>query len=465
VRLSIRGRLTLWNLLALAVVVLGFSALVYALLTRALYRQIDANLREGLRQLELVDQASEDREKRLRYWIHELHEHNGIFGVIYSPGGDVHARTEELAEVSVPPPPAPSGETRLHDGTIPALGRQRLLEGRLHLGGKQLAVVLMAPLEGVDRERSRLRAALALAAPVALLFSGAVGYLLARRALAPVAWLRRLAREVTASRLDRRLPVDSPFDELGKLAVTINDMIARLERSFAEVRRFTADASHELRTPLAAIRAEAEIALARDAGLPPEQRAMLGSILEECDRLTHLTDQLLALAREDAGVAPQQRETVDLAGLALGVAETMRPLAEAKELLLSASAPNPAPVLGDAGRLRQVFYNLLDNAIKYTPAGGAVKLGIKSEGENVVATVSDTGIGIPPEHLRHVFERFYRVDKARSREQGGTGLGLSIARSIVAAHGGSIEAASGPAGAAFTVTLPRNGAEQEGRGN
>jgi heavy metal sensor kinase len=459
--LSIRWRLTLWNLLALAVVLLGFSALVYTLLRRALYQQLDAKLLAGLRQLEQDPRLAADRAGRLRYWIYELHEHDGIFGVAYGPGGEVQARTAELAEDSVPAPPRePAGEPRLHDRAVPILGRQRLLEGRL--AAHDLTVVLMAPLEGVDRELARLRAALALAVPVGLAFSGLAGYLLARQALRPVERLRRQTCQITADRLDRRLEVANPRDELSRLAVTINDMIGRLERSFAEVRRFTADASHELRTPLTAIRAEAEVALGRP-GVAPEQQALLSSILEECERLTRLTDELLALSREDAGIAPQESEPVDLAALVAGVAETMRPLAEAKGVRLDAGQPATARIRGDAARLRQVFYNLLDNAIKYTPEGGTVEVRVEARDGRVVAGVRDSGVGIPAEHLPHVFDRFYRVDRARSREQGGTGLGLSIARSIVTAHGGSIELQSAAGrGTTARVVLPQDAGAQGG---
>jgi HAMP domain-containing protein len=298
--LSIRWRLTLWNLSALALVLAGFSVLVYALTARALYRQIDDRLLAGLRQLEQDARLASQREQRLRYWLHELHEHEGIFAAAYMPDGALLDRTEVLAEEAVPAAPrGATTEPRLGDRAVPALGRQRVLERRLR--GHDIDVVLMAPLEGVDRELGVLRAALLLAVPAGLAVSGVASYLLARKALAPVARLRRQTREVTADRLDRRLEIANPADELGGLAQTINEMIARLERSFAEVRRFTADASHELRTPLAALRAEAEAALHRPA-VPPEYQTLLGSILEECERLTRLTDQLLTLAREDAGV-------------------------------------------------------------------------------------------------------------------------------------------------------------------
>jgi signal transduction histidine kinase len=186
----------------------------------------------------------------------------------------------------------------------------------------------------------------------------------------------------------------------------------------------------------------------------PEQQRLLGSILEECERLTRMTDQLLALAREDAGTAAQPRESVDLAALVGGVVDTMRALAEAKGVRLRGHLRSVA-VRGDAGRLRQVFYNVLDNAIKYTPAGGSVEVQVQAQDGSAVVAVRDTGEGIPAEHLPRVFDRFYRVDKAHSRAQGGTGLGLSIAQSIITGHGGRIELVSTPGrGTTCTVTLP-----------
>jgi signal transduction histidine kinase len=247
--------------------------------------------------------------------------------------------------------------------------------------------------------------------------------------------------------------VANPVDELGRLTRTINAMIGRLENSFAEIRRFTADASHELRTPLAAIRTEAEVALGKPLTVEQHQE-LLGSILEECERLARLTDQLLALAREDAGGTRPEPAPVDLAALVAGVVETMRPLAEARGVALRHDPDGPLRVRGEETRLRQVFFNLLDNAIKYTPEGGAVAVGLGQVGGEAVVTVRDTGVGIPAEHLPRVFERFYRVDKARSRAEGGAGLGLSIAQKIVTDHGGRIELASSPGrGTTCTVAL------------
>ncbi len=454
--LSIRWRLTLWNVLALAVVLLGFAGLVYGLLRHALYQQTDRKLLAGLQQLAGDPYLAGDLDSRLRHWVYELHEHEAVFGIVYGPEGQVQVRTQELAASSIPALPASiAAEPRPRDAVIPSLGRQRLLEGQVKVNDQALAVVLMTSLEEVDHELARLSATLLLAVPVGLGFAAAVGYLLARKALAPVEQLRRQTRQITAERLDRRLPVVNPGDELGELATTINDMVGRLERSFAEVRRFTADASHELRTPLTALRAEVEAALRQPALSAEQQRQLLGSLLEECQRLTQLTDQLLTLCREDAGVVPTTAAPLDLAALVAAALDTMRPLAEEKGTRLQRAGLDTLTLRGDEARLRQVFYNLIDNAIKYTPRGGEIVVGVEVRDAAAVVTVRDAGVGIAPEHLPRVFDRFYRVDKARTREQGGTGLGLSIARSIVLAHGGVIELASTVGkGTTCTVSLP-----------
>jgi heavy metal sensor kinase len=455
VRWSIRWRLTLWITLALAVVLLGFSALVYGFVAHALYEQVDRSLLAESEQLRHDGRLAGDPAGRLRYWIDEFWEHEKFFCVVYDSQGRVFARTAELAADSIPAgPPAATDGLQFDSRTLPVIGRQRALAERLRVGGEEFRVLHLASLEDVDQELGHLVAALAAAVPLALLLSGGLAYLLARKALAPMEQLHRATEQVTADRLDRRLPVVNPGDELGRLTQTINAMIARLERSFAEIRRFTADASHELRTPLTAIRTEAEVALGQPFS-PADYHQLLGSILEEVDRLTRLTDQLLTLAREDAGTVRYACEPLDLNGLLNRVAETLRPLAEVRGLHLDMHGPGAVQVRGDEPRLRQVFYNLLDNAIKYTPEGGRVEVRLKTGSGAAVVTVRDTGVGIPPEHLPHVFDRFYRVDKVRSRAQGGFGLGLSIAQSIVAAHGGRIEIASTPGqGTTCTVTLP-----------
>jgi heavy metal sensor kinase len=304
-----------------------------------------------------------------------------------------------------------------------------------------------------------LRTVLFIAVPVMLVVAGGLAYWLAGRSLAPVDALDKATKEITARSLDRRLPVTNANDELGRLTTTINEMIARLECSFAELRRFTADASHELRTPLAVLRTEIEVAM-RQSSTPEQLQGVLGSALEECDRLARLTDQLLALARHDAERALRKREAVDLAKLVAGTVELLLPLAESKGVTLKSSVGERASetvIEGESERLRQIFINLVDNAIKFTPSGGNVEVAIATTNTAVVVTIRDTGEGIPPEHLPRVFERFYRVDKARSREMGGSGLGLSIARGIVEAHGGTVLVESTVGfGSTFTVNIPRN---------
>jgi heavy metal sensor kinase len=306
-----------------------------------------------------------------------------------------------------------------------------------------------------DHVMGTLRVVFLMAVPVTLIAAGLVAYVLAGRALAPVAALEREAREITAVALHRRLPVANPHDELGRLTSTVNDMVGRLEHSFTEMRRFTADASHELRTPVTVIRTEAEVAL--DKPLSHEQvQHLLGSVLEECERLTRLTDQLLTLARQDAGLTPGRKERVDLSGLVGEVVETLRPLAEIKGLALTFnSGQQSAVVTGDVDQLRSVVINVLDNALKYTEIG-SVTVAVDAKTNAVAVRVIDTGPGIAAEHLPHVFDRFYRADKARSRELGGSGLGLSIARGAAEANGGQIELSSELGrGTSCVVTLPR----------
>jgi heavy metal sensor kinase len=450
--LSIRWRLTLWNTVALAVLLLGFGTLVYVLLARLHYQQLDRMLLGELQLLRQDSRLPTASSERLRYWIAEFKEHENVCCVVYDPDGNPADRTEELAADSVPPRPrAATPEPEFTNTTLPIIGRQRVLTTRLPLD-HDYTIVLLASLADLDSEMDQLLTVLLTAGPVVLVLSGAAGYLLARKALAPMGQLYVLTEKISADHLDRRLPVTNPHDEVGRLATTINRMIARLEGSFAEIRRFTADASHELRTPLTAIRIETEAALARSLS-PDESRTLLYSILEECERLTRLTEQLLGLAREDARKERHDFEPVALDALLGRVVETMRPVAEARGLKLTCGELPRCSVTGDENRLRQVFFNLLDNAIKYTPAGGRVEVNLEDNHSiSARVVVRDTGIGITAEHLPHIFERFYRVDKARSRELGGSGLGLSIVYSIIKSHAGAIDLTSKP-GEGTTVSV------------
>jgi heavy metal sensor kinase len=452
---TIRWRLTLWNVLAFGALLVIFAGLVYGLARRAAVGAVDRKLRSSRDQLARDERNVRDPD-RLRHWVGEFWEHDQVACAVFDRGGNRVLRTEELVADSLP---ESAGEgPGFTTTTRPVLGRQRVLTAPLPHAGDGRTVVLLASTTEADRSLAQLRVALLTAVPAVLAAAAVAAYLLAGRALAPMARVTEATRRITADRLSERLPVPNPGDELGRLAATVNDMLARLERAFAEMRRFTADASHELRTPLAVLRAEVEVALGKPLA-PGEVQALLTSVLEECDRLARLTDQLLTLARQDAGTAPREKEPVDVAGLAAGVVEDLRPLAEAKGQTLRLGVEpdcSGRAVRGDPAQLRQALVNLVDNAVKYTPAGGTVEVRVAgADAGGVAVTVADTGEGIPPEHLPRVFERFYRVDKARSREMGGTGLGLAIVRGIVEGHGGRVELTSEVGrGTVCTVTLP-----------
>jgi heavy metal sensor kinase len=314
-------------------------------------------------------------------------------------------------------------------------------------------IEVVESLAGVDKTLDRLRLALLLGVPFALLLAGGGGWLLAGRALEPVDRITRLARSITATDLTKRINLERQ-DELGRLAGTFDDMIDRLERAFQEQRQLTADVSHELRSPLTVLEAQTTLALRRQRSAE-EYRHVLASTQEEIERMSTMVNQLLTLARADAGEEQINLEPVALDALTRTVADGMDPLAQEGGLALTFRAPAPVWVEGDPGRLRQLVINLLDNAMRHTPPGGRVDITVARRGNWAILRVADTGDGISSEDLPHIFQRFYRGDRARSRVMGNSGLGLAIVKWIVEAHGGHIHVSSSPGeGSAFTVTLP-----------
>jgi heavy metal sensor kinase len=306
----------------------------------------------------------------------------------------------------------------------------------------------------VDDTVENLRTQILLGLPLILMLAGLGGYFLANRALRPIDRITRTAQAISASQLDQRIGYTGPQDEVGRLATTFDNMLDRLQKAFERERRFTADASHELRTPLTALKGRLGVTLSQPR-TPAEYENALRDLEQEVDRLIRLSTDLLFLARLDQRRLPWQPQALDLSDLLSAVVEQMRPLAEDKGLVLTEEVPPALSILGDPDHLIRLFVNLLDNAIKYTPPGGQVVLRAGKERTGVWVAISDTGPGIPPEHLPHLFERFYRVEESRSRPSGGAGLGLAIAHEIARWHGGIIEAQSEPGhGATFTVHLP-----------
>lgn len=296
--------------------------------------------------------------------------------------------------------------------------------------------------------------ALLILTPFVLLLSAGGSYWLAKRAFRPILYLTRTAREIKAGDLHRRVPVPLARDEVHDLALTLNDMIGRLDQAFTQQRRFVADASHELRTPVTVIRSVTDIALENALTLE-ESIAVLRDVNAEAERLGQLINDLLALARADEGQLSLDCEPVRLDLLAHDVADTMEPLALERAITLTVQVTSPAIVLGDTARLIQVMMGLVDNALTYTNAGGSVTLSVAVNTGYATFSVRDTGIGIAPQDVEHIFERFYRADPARSRAAGGSGLGLSIVDWIVQAHQGTIVVDSQERkGSTFTVKLP-----------
>jgi heavy metal sensor kinase len=295
--------------------------------------------------------------------------------------------------------------------------------------------------------------------PLAMAVAVGGGWLLAKYSMRPVTRVIQAARQITATNLSQRLPrLGGAQDEIGALVETVNDLIARIEQGVGRLEQFSQNVAHELRTPLTILRGEMELALSGNAGAP-ELRRIIASAMEEISRAAKIIESLLFLAHVDAGKMEAKKERVALDLLAAEVFEDAQALAEGRlpsgrSLQLTLTAPEQVVVAGDASRLRRLLLNLVENAIKYTPEG-KVEIVVQRADAQAIITVSDTGIGIAPEHLEHIFERFYRVDPDRSRETGGSGLGLSICAAIAHAHGGEIHVVSAVGkGSTFEVKLP-----------
>ncbi len=452
-RLSIRWRLTLWYGIVLSAILAGFSGTVYGLMRHYLLALTDAALSEELEDLSgdvkrCDDPALLARELGLRYTSHD-----GYYFQVSNSSGTVLFRSDGLGPDGLPGPGFSSSTRSPGHATLILghLGHSRLAWKVLHGPGGPLNVQAAISLAPTDRALRELLTALIFAGPLVVAGTLGGGYWLARKALAPVDRMAAAAQEITLTRLDRRINTPNSGDELGRLADTFNDMIARLQRSFEEVRRFTADAAHELRTPLASMRTEAEVAL-RSPRCPDRDQRVMENLLDEIDRLTRLVTQLLFLCREDAGLSRVPHVPMRLDEVVRDVANHMLVVARDKGVALELSTIPACSVRGDSDRMRQLFFNVLDNAIKYTPAGGLIEVSATCADGRARIVVADSGIGIPAEHLPRVFDRFYRVDPARSRDLEGTGLGLSICRSIAEAHHGRLEIDSVP-GRGTKVTL------------
>jgi heavy metal sensor kinase len=455
-RLSIRWRLTLWYGTVLAAVLAGFGISVYLLTQRGLQIRTSESLSNQMTVIE--DQLARTQgQSVLRDRLGRQYARDPAFDIQVSDGqGTIWMRGDRIRDRGLPSPSKPADAERevFETFTVAGLGRFRMLSRLSHHYRVPLLVQVATSLQENDEQLAELMTILLLLGPLAVGCTLGGGYLLARQALAPVERMAATADEITATQLDRRLHEPNPDDELGRLARTLNGMIARLERSFEEVRRFTADAAHELRTPLAILRNEAEVAL-RIPRESEQYRDCLENMLEEIDHLSRLSEALLFLFREDAGPGARTVDVLSLDQIVRAVADDIKVVAAEQDLELMVDSLWPCQVLGNAEQLRRLLFNLLDNAIKFTPAGGRISISVQRQKGQAKVTIADSGIGVAPEHLPRIFDRFYRVDSARSRRTGGSGLGLSICKSIAEAHQGSIEVVSQLGrGTQVTITLP-----------
>jgi heavy metal sensor kinase len=459
---SVRIRLTLWytSLLGVTFVILGLIA--YVLVSYTLHKQADSALRSVATAL-AESHAAETR----RYFPPEVDE---IFRRFFGspplgPYFEWLIPEKDLGkEQGEPNAPPFTRQARLNaekglatfetfKGIEPYA--VRVLTWPVVSSGRVVAVVRVGMSEAaLDRTMSSFLLIMAALFPLALALAGGGGWFLAHRALRPVDRMTQAARQIGASRLHARIELTGANDELDRLAETLNEMLTRLEAAFTEMRQFTADASHELQTPLTILRGEMEIALRAERS-PEEYVRVMKSALEEIERISLLVEGLLLLARSDAGVLKMDLKPLDPMALVEDVLGRLGPLARARSVALSLGSMEPMEVRGDLVHLRRLLFNLVDNAIKYTPEGGTVLVSVERRGELAVLAVEDTGIGVAHEEQHKVFQRFYRSAEARSGAEGGSGLGLAIVKSIAEAHGGRVEIESAPGrGSTFKVYLP-----------
>src|ERR1051325_5532395 len=456
---SVRIRLTLWYAGVLALSLIAFALVIYYAAGNIFHERQDESLRSTA---QTVASA----------YVEELGEAHSesIAGQVVLAEITFPNRYVQLTDNTGKPIAASanlSGSTIAIPAPVFADARARGFS-HANVNGLRVAVVPLSsdqtlgyaavaePLSVIEDGLSELRRDLFAGVLLVLLLASAGGYFLARKSLAPVASMNSQTQRISAENLSARLDVTNSRDELGRLATTINDLLARLENSFKEQQRFIADASHELRTPLAVLRGETEVALGKTRTVDEYQQS-LSLIQDEAERLSRIVEDLFILARQPINTrAALNQERVSLNDAVRDCARAAQVLAGQKGVNLKLEKDSPSITLkGDQELIRRMILNLLDNAVKYTPTGGEISLALARQNGHAEIVVRDTGIGIPETDQARVFDRFFRVDKARARAMGGAGLGLSIAQWIVEVHGGAITVNSAPGhGSTFTVVLP-----------
>ena len=448
---TLRLRLTLWSVAVTLVVVGVYALAVYLLVQRNASDALDALLRGDLRWA--TDMAEPRADGALDWFDGDEWSEESPWLQVFTTDGELVYRTALARRLPVPESEALARMASDQVMSVPTAGAPfRLLARETRVAGQMVIVQVGRSEALMRRELGELGLVLLVGLPLGVAAAALGGYSLARRALAPVDRMVDRVSAITASRLNERLPVDTPESELGRLAVVFNTMLGRLEASFAQMRRFAGDVSHELRTPLTAIRSVGEVAL-REPRDEAAYRTVVGSMLEEADRLAHLTDRLLLLSRAESARISLSRQPVDLAALADDVTGQLGVLAEEKGQALTVSHEGQPSCLGDVVVLRQAVLNLVDNAIKYTPEGGTIQVTAGQVNGHARLEVSDTGPGIPASRRSAMFDRFDRGGRAEGGD--GVGLGLAIAKWAVEANRGELSyLAAEPAGSTFRMSFP-----------
>ena len=450
---TIRARLTGWYAAVLTLMMLVYAAITFVSVRHEFEEQFDHRLHADLEGAE--ERLTRTADGRVVWAIAprsgEQADEARVYEVWSVAGEPLH---RSGAAVALPPLGKFAGSPLSYDRLVIDGQSWRMLAAPVSIGGYPVVLRLSQSEERLRGELREILVVLVLGLPMVVGLAAIGGYLLARRALTPIDHLASEAKRITAARLHERLTARHPTDEIGRLTTVINDTLARLEASFEQLRRFTADASHELRTPLAVVRSIGEAAVA-ERRTPDDYEEAVGSMLEEVDRMTSLVDTLLRLSHADAGTIRLSREPLDLGQLARDVASSMSVLAEERSQSIAFEIVDGIVAPVDRAIFREALRNVLDNAIKYSPVGSTILVRVARAGESGALTVVDEGPGIAPEHRDRIFDRFFRVDEGRARDGGGAGLGLAIAKWAVELNGGRIMVADHPGpGAEFRIVLP-----------
>ncbi len=457
---SIRFRLTVWYVAILAFGLGAFGVGSWFAMRASAFRTIDEELSDRIggvdKFMQLQISALSPAEIRDEFREHSVLGPGGDLFQVCNQRGDWLYRSAVLENNQIRIPlPSQLSSRPVYENVVVQNTPLRFATASITVDGQPYAVQVAMPLGEFYGALNRFRLILWFSAPLLLLGAGVGGYFISRRALRPVDSITQKAESISIENLSDRLEVPDSSDELQRLSATLNRMLARLDASVTRMSQFTADASHELRSPISLIRTTAELAL-HSGRSDAEYRQDMAHILSEAKRTGRMIDSLLLLARADTGEGGLQHEVTDISSSLREALEQGRSLASEKQISLTAGWNGaPAAVRGDGEALRRLFFILIDNAIKYTPCFGWVRVGLEISGSHAKVQVMDSGVGIADTDQAHIFDRFWRADKVRSRGSGGAGLGLAIARWIVNQHHGTIEVHSQPGkGSTFTVRIP-----------